>query len=376
VTPPEPVASRRTHPPPKSADGTPLPAAPPAPAPPASDDRSPKAPASPLLPAVEAIPRPPAAPAAAGLEEPRPRPATEPPAPEVESDPVAAAESTAAPAASSTPAPPRSSAAPTSSGPNSSAPLVLTGDEPFGPLILDSVPAFADLPRDVRRKFANGGRVVELGIGDGTGDFALAYVHRGRVEITAVVHDTPVTTLERGAVLRSRASIEPCPAVRLVSSMENSLVVLWDDTSFSEAFQACTWVEDDLRRDATRPLALVGAITGALSDRLDERHLREVLASLELRVLAPNELLVEQGETVEGVALVGCGELRRVRSDHEPETFPTGAFVLADEVLSASRAKGTVRAGEGGAAVFLLDRKKTQEIVMTYPPVLEILAGM
>jgi hypothetical protein len=387
VTPPEPVASRRTHPPPKNADGSPASAPPPA-------ASTPSAATSPLLPPVDASPRPPA-PAAPPAAEPAPQaPPADAALPEASPDPVVAplppappappaAQPVVAPVAPAPPVaavaasePPRSSAAPTSSGPNSAAPAVLTGDEPFGPLILDSVPAFADLPRDVRRKFANGGRVVELGIGDGTGDFALAYVHRGRVEITAVVHDTPVTTLERGAVLRSRATIEPCPAVRLVSSAENSLVVLWDDTSFSEAFQACTWVEDDLRRDATRPLALVGAITGALSDRLDERHLREVLASLELRVLGPNEVLVEQGESVEGVALVGCGELRRVRGDNEPETFPTGAFVLADEVLSASRAKGTVRAGDGGAAVFILDRKKTQEIVMTYPPVLEILAGM
>jgi hypothetical protein len=254
--------------------------------------------------------------------------------------------------------------------------MELTGDEPFGPLILDSVGAFTDLPRDVRRKFAHEGRVVTLGVGEAAGDFALAYVHRGSVDITAVVHDTPVTALERGSVLRSVASIEPCPRVRLVANVAETIVVLWDETAFSAAFQACTWVEDDLRVAATRPLALVGAITGPLSDRLDERHLREVLVSLELRLLAPNEVLVEQGDVVEGVALVGCGELQRLKTGGEVETFPSGAFLLADEVLSAARAKGTVRAGAGGAAVFVLDRKKTQEIVMMYPPVLEILAGM
>ena len=271
---------------------------------------------------------------------------------------------------------PASGAPPGSGAPTSGALVTLTGEEPFGVATLDSVAAFADLPRDVRRKLAAEARVLTLAVGEEAGDFALAYVHRGCLNVTAIVHDTPVTAIDRGAVLRSRASIEPCPQVRLVATVAGSVVAVWGDAAFSDAFQACTWVEDDLRLAATRPLALVGATTGPLSDRLDERHLKEVLASLELRLLGPHEVLVEQGDIVEGVALVGCGELERIGAGGVTETFRSGAVLLADEVLSAARAKGTVRAGAGGAAIFLLDRKKTQEIVMTYPPVLEIFAGM
>ena len=94
------------------------------------------------------------------------------------------------------------------------------------------------------------------------------------------------------------------------------------------------------------------------------------------RALAPHEVLVKKGEPVPGAFLVGVGGLETVEGEAVTGDIEVGDFVFPTAVLGAGAAPATVRAPIDGAVILYADRKATQELLVTCPPLLEILAGM
>jgi hypothetical protein len=302
-------------------------------------------------------------------EPPKPRPAAPPrPAPPArpKAASIAGAPPRPAPAAAAAPAP-----APAPEPPPAPAAAV-----PDGPLDLSETEAFADLPDDVRDAFAAAARLATLDVEEEEAGFALAYVVHGEVDVLAAVVDTPAARLKAGAVLRARGTVDSSIALRVVGTAGKARVAVWDDEAVATALGACPWVEDDLRAASDRFQALAGATMGQLADKLDVSLRDALLGSLETRVLAEGEVLAEAGESVPGVVVVGVGELELVNGEKISSRVTSGEFLFPLEVLGGAKARSTARAGKGGAVVLMGGRARTQELVATYPSLLEILAGM
>ena len=146
--------------------------------------------------------------------------------------------------------------------------------------------------------------------------------------------------------------------------------------SFADAFRSIPWVEEDLRAAADRVQTLVGITIGPLGERLDASIREEIVGRLTMRPLIAGEVVVNEGDAVPGLLLVGIGELELVKGDEVVGAVSSGDFLFPTEVLGAGSAPSMARAGAGGALVMFGDRRVAQELLVTCPPLLEVFAGM
>jgi hypothetical protein len=64
-----------------------------------------------------------------------------------------------------------------------------------------------------------------------------------------------------------------------------------------------------------------------------------------------------------------------LEGDQVVEEIAPGEFLFAAEVMSAGRAHATARAGDAGALVLFGARAVAHELMVSVPPLLEVLAG-
>lgn len=164
--------------------------------------------------------------------------------------------------------------------------------------------------------------------------------------------------------------------MRLVAVGAGAVTATWSDGEVEKAFKSIPWVEEDLRTAADRMLTLVGITIGPLGERLDPSIREAIVARLEMRTLAPGEVIVKAGQPVPGLLLVGLGELQLAKPEGAPAVVGSGEFLFPTEVLGAGAAPYTASAGAGGALVMFGDRHVAQELLVTCPPLLEVFAGM
>ena len=243
-------------------------------------------------------------------------------------------------------------------------------------LDLEDVESFADLPDDARLAFAKAATLSALGESEEVSHFALAYVIEGSVDVAATMVDAPALRLTKGAVLRSKGTTEEDVPMRLIGADGGGVVATWSAASVEEAFRTIPWVEDDLRAAADKVLTLVGITIGPLGERIDASIREHIVGLMTMRSLAPGEVVVTMGEVVPGLLLIGVGELELVNDDKVSGVVGCGDFLFAGEVLGAGSAPATARAGTGGALILFGDRLVAQELLVTCPPLVEVLAGM
>lgn len=242
--------------------------------------------------------------------------------------------------------------------------------------LLDAVEAFADLPDDARSAFATAATLHTLSEGEEIGAFALAYVVSGAFDVAATIVDAPAMRLDQGAVLRARGTTEEGVLMRLICADERGVLATWSDAAVDEAFRTIPWVEEDLRAAADKVQTLVGITIGPLGERLDASIRDQIVSRLIMRPLGPSEIVVQAGDPVPGLVLVGVGEIELLKGDAVAGVVGSGEFLFPMEVLGLGTAPATARAGVGGALVMFGDRRVAQELLVTCPPLLEVLAGM
>jgi hypothetical protein len=249
---------------------------------------------------------------------------------------------------------------------------------PSNGIDLSQVEGLSDLPDDARLEFANAATVQGLAREDEVSGFALALVLEGSVDLSATIVDAAAQRLNAGAVLRARGTIEAIAPVRLVGASDQSRVATWDEGAVTHAFRTCPWVEDELRAAGDLHQALVGITMGPLGERLDPSLRADVASRLRLRALGDHEIIATRGKPVPGLLVVGAGELEMVdeKGNATGMVVRSGEFLFASEALRAAPAPNTVRAAQGGALVLMAERGVAQELLMTFPPLLEIFAGM
>jgi hypothetical protein len=257
--------------------------------------------------------------------------------------------------------------------------LVSPGVQPPPPkpkVTLGSVDALADLPDDARAELERVATLHELSREEETMGFALAYVVEGELDVAAQIVDAPADRIAKGAVLKAKGTVAESVPLRLVCASDRAVVATWDAEQIEPAFRACPWVEDDLRAAANRMQALVGVTLGPLAERLDAALRAQVTSKLELRELPEGEVIVERGDAVRELCLVGQGALELVDDGKVVGEVGVGEFLFPAEIVAGGKAGTTARAGKGGVLLLAGDRAVAQELMVTCPPLLEIFAGM
>jgi len=239
---------------------------------------------------------------------------------------------------------------------------------------LSTIEALTDLPDDARDAFARAAHIETLAKDEEISSFALALVLEGELDVASQLVDAPALRLERNAILRSRGTLEDGVQLRLVCASETARVATWDDAAVADAFRTCPWVEDDLRVVADGVQTKVGVTMGPLGERFD-MALREIVTSkLKVRSLAPGEQIATQGKPTPGIVIVGVGDIELFKGDARTGVLRSGDFLFPAEVLGGAPSPAHARAGRKGALVLFGDRMTAQELLMSFPPLLEILA--
>jgi CRP-like cAMP-binding protein len=113
---------------------------------------------------------------------------------------------------------------------------------------------------------------------------------------------------------------------------------------------------------------------GPLGERLDDTMRAMVTDRCEVRLLAEGDVLMEEGKPVAGLHVVGGGRLEVLKGGAPAGELLPGDLAFASAVLSHDPAPATLRAASGGALVVIADRMTTHELLVSVPPLLEMLA--
>jgi hypothetical protein len=240
-------------------------------------------------------------------------------------------------------------------------------------LDFESVEALADLPEDAQGALSTSGQLHTLTSGQ---ELVLhegaALITRGTVHVTLTHSDVSAARIGAGAVVAARGSVEAGP-LRLIADSAQTHVVIWTEAKMTAAMQDCPWVVDDLRLLADRFQAHASAGLGPLGERLDDALRAAVYERLQVRVLSPDESVAERGKPLKGLFVVAVGEL--VSSDAARQHLRPGEFLFPSCVIGAEPAPADVRAGPKGGLVLFATRPVAHELMMSVPPLLEILAS-
>jgi hypothetical protein len=242
------------------------------------------------------------------------------------------------------------------------------------PVDLNGVEALSDLPDDEREALARCAIVRDLGLGEDVSGFALVFVIEGSADVTAVHVHAPAMRLEAGTVLRGRGTLDKPVALRVVVSSNHARLATWSEQDVASAFRSCPWVEDDLCAAGDRAQALVGAAMGPLGSRLDPELRYQVTGRLTLKVMGAGDVVFRAGDVVAGLHVVGGGRFE-LSGGAPPGALTAGDFLLPSFALRAGPAPSQVRAGDGGALLLVAERALAQELLVTCPPLLEILSS-
>jgi len=239
-------------------------------------------------------------------------------------------------------------------------------------LDLSGADAFADMPDDTRMEFERQAALHELHTDEEVSGFALAWVESGEIAVMSLVSDIPAVCLKPGQVLRSRGTVDERVPLRLVCNSETAHVATWSEDAVAVSFEALPWVEEDLRAEADRTHALIGVTLGPLGEAFGPALLEEITSRLQARHFMEGETVVSAGEGLPGLLILGVGVLDVVDADGAvASSLDVGTILFPGSLLSMGDAPSTVRAGRGGAVVLTVERTAAQEMIMTFPPLLE-----
>jgi CRP-like cAMP-binding protein len=90
--------------------------------------------------------------------------------------------------------------------------------------------------------------------------------------------------------------------------------------------------------------------------------------------LLRGDVTFEQGKPVVGLYVVGVGEVELVKDGRVERKLGPGDLLFSSAVLSHEPAPALARAGSAGALVLYFDRMTTHELVVSVPPLLELVA--
>jgi len=244
------------------------------------------------------------------------------------------------------------------------------------PSLVAALDAVAELTADQRRDLGETASLERLAAEEDVTITGLALVIEGRAGAQATVADVSAVALKEGEFLYARSSIPDSLSLRLVAESDPTTIATWDASIADEVLASTPEFLERLRRVSDRIQAIAGCTMGAVGERLDEGLRSVAIDKLVVRVLQPNDLMAEAGQPVPGMVIVGVGSVELVSANGKSERLGPGDFLFPTEVLSGGTAPTTARAGAKGAIVLFGGRAVAHELLVTCPPLLEVLAGL
>lgn len=254
--------------------------------------------------------------------------------------------------------------------PVTSRPPAPMSEPPALSISLDEVSAFVDLTEDAQAELAKLARVEKLREGEELNATGLLLVVEGVAHIQPAIWDATAAIAKAHEVIYAEGSLEQNFPLRVVAEEGPLEVAIWSDEVIAEALANLPWVMDELRAQADRIQALAGASLGSIGERLDAMLRGQVLDRLRVRVLDEGEVIAHEGKPVPGMVIVGAGAL-----ELGAEKLHPGDLLFPREILGGGVAPSMVRAAPGGALILFGDRHLAQELLVTWPPLLEIFAA-
>jgi hypothetical protein len=238
------------------------------------------------------------------------------------------------------------------------------------------VEGLEDLPEPAQLELARVAKIERLNADEELNDFGVALVTEGTVSIMPTIADAVCGRASRGDVVFTRGTLDEGVLLRVVADEPGAEVAVWDSETLAGAMKDCPWVDDELRVIADRFQALAGASLGAMGDRLDAALRALVTDRCEVVSRGAGEDLLGFGQPVDGMYVVGAGRVELVDPDGRVlEDLGPGDFLFAAQVMGGGAAPATARAGGGGALLLKATRSVAHELLVSVPPLLEILAG-
>ncbi|HEY6078504.1 MAG TPA: hypothetical protein VIW29_06865 [Polyangiaceae bacterium] len=245
-------------------------------------------------------------------------------------------------------------------------------------ILLSEIAGFEDFPPETQLALARAARVERLATEEEVSNFGLALVLRGSVSVMPAIADVRCGAAGERELVYGRGTLADGVALRLVATAPDTQVAVWDLATIEPPLAECPWVLEELKGVADKYQALAGVSMGPMGERLDDALREMVLSRCSLVRLMPGELLVERGKPVGGLFIVGAGRIElgndASRPGSEGELGP-GEFLFAPQVLAAGAAPTAARAGASGALLMAADRHAAHELMLSVPPLLELLAG-
>ena len=195
------------------------------------------------------------------------------------------------------------------------------------------------------------------------------------MDVFAAASEMRGAHVTRGEVVFTQGTLSENIDLRAVAAEDGTRVATWQGNSLASNLEACPWVEDELRFIADYYLGVCGATLGALGSRLDESLRSTLLQKLEVRAMRANRVVVEADAPMDGLYVVGGGSLELLEEGVAQEVLGAGDFLFSTSVMSAAPAPKTARAGSRGALLLYAPRAVVHELVVSVPPLLEVLIG-
>lgn len=244
-----------------------------------------------------------------------------------------------------------------------------------GVSLLD-VEGLEDLPEPAQIELARAARIETLAAEEELNDFGVALVTEGTVRIMPTIAEAVCGRASKGDVVFTRGTLEEGVLLRVVADEGGAEVAVWDSKTLAAAMKDCPWVDDELRVIADRFQALAGAALGAMGERLDDALRALVTDRCDVVSREAGEALLSFGQAVDGMYVVGAGRVELVdEAGKVLDELSPGDFLFAPQVMGGGAAPSTARAGLTGALLLKAPRSVAHELMLSVPPLLEILAG-
>jgi hypothetical protein len=252
--------------------------------------------------------------------------------------------------------------------------------EPAPPSLLGiklaEVRGLEDLPEESQDDLSRKVRIHALEIDEEVTGFGLALVLSGKVSVMPAIMDVVCVRAGRGELIFAESHVEEGVTLKVVAAEAGTRVAAWPIEEFAEAIAPCPWVRDELRGVGDRLQAFAGAAMGQMGEQLDELLRGMVFDRCSVKLLLPGETVATAGKPLGGMTIVGAGRLEV--SDKEgtvTDELGPGDIVYPSEMLRAAPAPANVKAAEGGALIVFADRKTAHELMMSVPPLIEVLSS-
>jgi hypothetical protein len=241
--------------------------------------------------------------------------------------------------------------------------------------MLENVRGLEDLPEEAHEALAKSASVETLAIDEELHGFAVALVLEGRVKIMPAIADVTSAEASKGEVVFTQGHVADGVTLRVVASDDATTVAYWDADTLQAQIANCPWVDDDLRAIADRFQALAGAAMGSLGERLDDSLRSMVTSRCEVVLLSPGEVLLDVGAVVNGMYVLGAGQVELCEGEVVSSKLYPGDFLFPAQVMRGGGAPSRARAGRSGAVLLRAERMAAHELLVSVPPLIEILAG-